>query len=83
MKILKYFISDQAYCNMPLGAKFIKAGVQDGKICLWFETDEKEEKTQKCHFAIQRTGWIFDDSTSLYLDTVFIDVSARHIYEIA
>jgi len=65
---------------VPYGSSFLKAGVQQGNIVLWYEFDPQETREAKVEVLILGTGWDKDTSGYTYIDSVFIDVFVWHIY---
>lgn len=82
-KIFKYTIqtpSQNPSVQLPVGAKILKVGVQDDKIVFWAEVDTYNVIETK-HFEVFGTGWeLPEDSTLVYLGTVFMGEYVFHVY---
>lgn len=74
--------------HLPIGARALKAGVQNGKMYLWFELIAHPDRPlQTREFHVFGTGWNIPSDTDkvnfVYIDTVFPDDGfVWHIYEL-
>lgn len=80
-KIYKYIHDKNEFISLPGGAIFRKLGVQEGKLCLWFEIDTQIDQYQNRKFTIVGTGQCIPPNYN-YIDTFFNAEFVWHVHEV-
>ena len=76
--IYKYPVGE---IQIPLGAKILTAGAQNGDFYLWAEVDTDQVLEHRT-FERFGTGWEMPNKNICYIATVFEDPFVWHIYEV-
>lgn len=76
----KLEVANSQILALPLGAKILHMGNQDGIICLWVEVTDAEHFVERMFYVVG-TGRPFDLGKVTYLGTVLVDPSVWHVYE--
>lgn len=84
-RIFKYqcksLVSNKDTIEMPVGAIVRHAGYLAG-LYIWAEHDMKVTKTEKRTFMIVETGEAFVSEGKVFINTILLDGTVWHIYEI-
>lgn len=77
-------ITDKQELTVPRGAKFLSAGNQDGKLCVWASVDPKVAKhgdNETVTLSVIGTGNPFiPEDAGTYLDTVIMPPFVWHVF---
>ena len=65
--------------ELPGGASFVRADMQEGIICIWFLVDRDEPKVER-RFSVYGTGQDVPD-TANYVGTVMDGPFVWHVFE--
>lgn len=66
------FINDEQKIALPKGSTPLCAEEQDGRLCLWYQTDTSVREQQVLHLYIHGTGHEILNDKAVYLNTVFL-----------
>jgi hypothetical protein len=83
-KIYKYFIPEDGKVTMPVGAKVLSVGFQNGiDEVLWASVDTEEKESESRFFKVIPTGDEFDDEGLTYIGSANNDEYGYvfHLYE--
>lgn len=67
--------------ELPKGATFRHAAMQNGRPCLWFEVETSREIESR-YFRVFGTGHKLPDEVIWFCATVLTDLFVWHIYEL-
>ena len=70
--------------TLPINSQILKAGMQNGIMCIWVLVDIDEKQTYYVNFEIIGTGSIFefDHLTHTYIDSLFDGPFVWHIWKV-
>jgi hypothetical protein len=70
--------------TLPINSQILKAGMQNGIMCIWALVDVNEKQTYYATFEIIGTGSIFefDYLTHTYIDSLFDGPFVWHIWKV-
>jgi hypothetical protein len=75
-------LADKQVVLMPVNSKILHVAVQHGKICLWAEVSDAENRELRT-IAIYGTGHTLPDNTGRYIGTFLMhdDTLVFHAYD--
>lgn len=70
--------------TLPINSQILKAGMQNGNMCIWVLIDPNEKQTYYANFEIIGTGhsFEFDYLTHTYIDSLFDGPFVWHIWQV-
>lgn len=72
-------VTDHVDVWMPVGAKVLSAGNQDGKLCVWVECNT-EAPREMVSFVVAGTGRRLPDKLGRFIGTVVMPPFVWHVY---
>lgn len=73
--VLDFDSNGNGSIEVPNVSKFLKLGVQDNRIVLWYMVDQTNPQgSYKEQFRVVMTGEYFDDVDLEYIDSVILNV---------
>ena len=77
----KSLVSNKHKLFLPVGAVVRHADYLAG-LCIWAEVDPKVKETEERVFIIIETGELFDSAGKIFINTILLDGTVWHIYEV-
>lgn len=76
-KVFKYPVE---VANLPIGAKPLFGGVQNGEFFIWVEVDNMESRTELFDCQVYSTGHEIESDAYKYLNSIFDKGFVWHFY---